>query len=320
MSIYIFVLLLENNRYFIHRSYNEINIDFQIFIEFEICYEFPKKYKPLQILEIIPEENSFHLDYIVKKYMMKYGIENVRGGSYSETNLSKKQNDILQLELDSASNYEDYKEVYGYIIKNYVENKWSSETDILKEISRLNDLLTEYSQNKEKMKSFITINKSIKEEFDWLRDICKTIHSDYENGYKYENKKKYNKYYKDTILWQKQNIPIIQRYTNLLETCKYIHRIYKTEFYEDTIHHIYFKHPEFLLDTFFLHKYQIDSVKMCEVGTFCDMMLFMTEKIIERIQNLKHEEKIKFLEIPHIEWCIPKIIYVLECTLQAKHL
>lgn len=245
MSISIFVLLLEKNRYFIYRSYNKMNIDFQLFIEFEICYDFPKLYKPLNIVEIIPEENSFHLDYIVKKYMIKYGIENVRGGSYSQTILSEKQTEMLQFELSSVSKYENYKE---------------------------------------KLNSFIVINENSKEEFNWLRDICNTIYSEYE--YKYENKKKYIEFYKNTILWQKQNNSILQRYSKLLETCKYIHRIYNKEFHEDTVDHVYFKHPEFLLDTFFLHKYQIDSVKMCEVGTFCDMMLFMTEKIIDRISNL----------------------------------
>ena len=124
MSVSIFVVLLEKNRYFIQRSYKETNIDFEIFIEFEICYEFPKLYKPVYIVEIIPEENPFHLDYIVKKYMMKYGIENVRGGSYSEPVLSEKQKENLQFEFSSVTTYSDYKEAYPYIIKNYLQNKW----------------------------------------------------------------------------------------------------------------------------------------------------------------------------------------------------
>jgi len=248
---------------------------------------------------------------------MKYGIENVRGGSYSQTILSEKQTEMLQFELSSVSKYQDYKEAYQYITNHYIHHKWSNDKELSDEISRLKDLTIEHSKNKEKINSFIVINKSIKEEFDWLRDIFNTIYSEYE--YKYETKKKYNKFYKKTILWQNQNDFIVQRYIKLLETCKYIHRIYNKEFYEDTVDHVYFKHPEFLLDTFFLHKYQIDSVKICEVGTFCDMMLFMTEKLIDRISNLKDEEKFKFSEIPSFEWCVPNIIYVLECALDASH-
>jgi hypothetical protein len=42
-----------------------------------------QKYKPLQVLHKIQTTHSSHIDVIVKDYMLKYGIDNVRGGSYT---------------------------------------------------------------------------------------------------------------------------------------------------------------------------------------------------------------------------------------------
>ena len=298
MSTSIFVVSLEQDRYFIHRSYGS-RIDFQLFIEFEICYEFTKLYKPLYIIEIIPEENAYHLDYIVKKYMLKYGIEHVRGGSYSDPILSEKQKEMLQMESESVS----HKLAYQYIVENYVYKNVINKENT--DLEKIRELMNEYSKYKKEY-SFIELNENIRECFNWLREFCRETLSGFNNEYTSELKDQ--KYYKMTIEWKKMNAHVLNRYSELLKTCKQIHEIYNMVFLEDNMKNIYFKHPEFLLDEFFLHKYLINNVKLSNVYTFCDMMLFMLEKIIED----KKIKEMKFSEIPSIEWSLPKIQYILE--------
>ena len=61
-----------------------------------------KKYKPVRILDTIENVSPFDEDKITKEYMAKYGIENVRGGSYVEIELSELQTEALKIELWQA--------------------------------------------------------------------------------------------------------------------------------------------------------------------------------------------------------------------------
>jgi cellular nucleic acid-binding protein len=62
-----------------------------------------KKYKPIHILKIIPNSSIFDEDKTTKEYMLKYGIENVRGGSYCELKLSDTQKNSIQQEIRGAT-------------------------------------------------------------------------------------------------------------------------------------------------------------------------------------------------------------------------
>ena len=65
---------------------------------------FTKKYKPLSIHKIIENQNDFDEDKFVKEYMSMYGIDNVRGGSYSQLNLDIFQIESLKKEINSSLN------------------------------------------------------------------------------------------------------------------------------------------------------------------------------------------------------------------------
>lgn len=55
-------------------------------------------HRPLQLLECF-EGDRFDEDKTVKRYMEKYGIDHVRGGSYSQPVLTQEQTRLLELEL-----------------------------------------------------------------------------------------------------------------------------------------------------------------------------------------------------------------------------
>jgi len=78
VNIYIFKL--ENNKYYIEKSNNqEMRTLAQII---NSNYEWTKKNKPIAIEEIIRDADIFDTDLYTYRYMDKYGIDNVRGGSY----------------------------------------------------------------------------------------------------------------------------------------------------------------------------------------------------------------------------------------------
>ena len=57
---------------------------------------FTKKYKPLFLLEFKEKMEFIDIDITVKKYMFKYGIDNVCGGSYLDLELSIEQKNITK--------------------------------------------------------------------------------------------------------------------------------------------------------------------------------------------------------------------------------
>lgn len=66
--------------------------------------QWTKKYKFKSLVIVKKQMSPFDEDLLTKKYMLKYGIENVRGGSYSSPNLTILQLMALQNEFDTATN------------------------------------------------------------------------------------------------------------------------------------------------------------------------------------------------------------------------
>lgn len=77
----LYVVKLENNKYFIFRRDKEDDYE-QISVEIQLLYDFVRKYKPVEIIEVVEIEDELDIDKHVKNYMLFYGIENVRGGTY----------------------------------------------------------------------------------------------------------------------------------------------------------------------------------------------------------------------------------------------
>ena len=61
-----------------------------------------KKHKPVIIEQIYKNVSSFDEDKITKETMAKYGINNVRGGSYCSIKLSNAEKQLLEKEIRGA--------------------------------------------------------------------------------------------------------------------------------------------------------------------------------------------------------------------------
>jgi len=75
----IYVLELTNNKYYVG-STAKITVDKNV-----VNYHIPwtQKYKPIRILNIIYDCDKYDEDKYTRKYMDDYGLDNVRGGSFS---------------------------------------------------------------------------------------------------------------------------------------------------------------------------------------------------------------------------------------------
>ena len=129
--VFIYTLQLEQGKYYVGKT-NDIERRKQEHIN-GIASTWTKKYKPISVDQIIKNTSPFDEDKYVKEYMNKYGIDNVRGGTY-----------VTEI-LDDISIYQLQKELWatndcctqcgrkGHFVKNCKATKDITGQDINKE-------------------------------------------------------------------------------------------------------------------------------------------------------------------------------------------
>ena len=84
--MFIYILQLEEGKYYVVKTTQP---SFRIDSHFHGSgSSWTKKYKPLNVLEMIPNCDAYDEDKHTIRCMEKYGIQNVRGGSFCEIKLS----------------------------------------------------------------------------------------------------------------------------------------------------------------------------------------------------------------------------------------
>lgn len=94
----IYILKLEQEKYYVGKTKNaesRIQDHFQ-----GVGAAWTKKYKPINVVKTIENCDALEEDKWTKKYMIKYGIDNVRGGSYCQIYLDSQTRKLLQRELN----------------------------------------------------------------------------------------------------------------------------------------------------------------------------------------------------------------------------
>ncbi len=99
--MFVYALLLVSSKYYID-TYSDNDVP--KLLAHSRRSEWVKQYNTIYIQEIYHTENLFEADNLTKKYMLKYGIENVRGGSYNKIQLEEWQIKSLQHELNNVTN------------------------------------------------------------------------------------------------------------------------------------------------------------------------------------------------------------------------
>ena len=99
--VFIYILELEKEHYYVGKTENP---DIRITDHFnDAGSEWTKRYPPVKVVDIIPNCDAYDEDKYTKIYMDKYGIDNVRGGSFCMVKLSHEIKKTIQYGIDSVN-------------------------------------------------------------------------------------------------------------------------------------------------------------------------------------------------------------------------
>jgi hypothetical protein len=250
MVLQIFVLELKNDKWFLHISNNES----YKFVNFECraLYEFVRKNPPIGIFESLPIFNKFEINTLTKKYMEYYGIDNVRGGIYSDEILPDYLKKSLELEFSqSLNNYQNKVSIFDNVYK--------------KPTITSDDFVNEHNSYMELINmGYNEITRDFISELEWLENIIL-----YQDNYiiSKEDIKKYRQLLKKMIVVQ-------QKYFQLNED-----KI-KLELTPNI------KYPEFVFDFFIYHKnnnrdWEKDKTKALDVLKNYELMGYTIINILD---------------------------------------
>lgn len=145
----VYILRCENDKYYVGKSKNP---------EIRTANHFnnggsawTRLYKPLKILDIIPNCDDFDEDKYTKKYMAKYGIDNVRGGTYCQIDLDETTRNYLTKEINASQDKCHNCGKLGHFIKNcpmksnwvcmYCDTEFATKEEVASHVKNCSDKL-----------------------------------------------------------------------------------------------------------------------------------------------------------------------------------
>jgi hypothetical protein len=100
--VHIYVLQLQQGKYYVGKTSNPA-YRLECHAQGEGS-EWTRLYKPVKLVELIPDCDDYDEDKYTIMYMDQHGIENVRGGAYSSVQLDKDTKAHLALRMHAANN------------------------------------------------------------------------------------------------------------------------------------------------------------------------------------------------------------------------
>ena len=177
------VILLENDKVFLYTTVCQ-KPDEQLFMECNVLYDFVKKNRPLRTMGNIAIKDTLEINYNVKIYMHKLGIENVRGGSYTDEILPEYMVKTLTDEFaltrlklwNSDEMLQDIFEKYGTLAddsrgcnvaaREVADPEYVSSGESVKDSILLTEL-NQYRETKELVNK-LNIDRSLIADVEWL--------------------------------------------------------------------------------------------------------------------------------------------------------
>ena len=97
MSFYVYVLKLENDKYYVGKA-SDPHARYEKHLNGKGA-RWTRRYPPLEMIGVYETTNMFDEDKTTKEYMSRYGIDNVRGGSYVKKKIDDQTRIFLQKEI-----------------------------------------------------------------------------------------------------------------------------------------------------------------------------------------------------------------------------
>lgn len=119
-----YVLRLSSGKYYVGKTDN-VERRFQQHLNGSGS-SWTRKYRPIAIEKTILNASPFEEDKVTKEYMNKHGIDNVRGGSYVELELSEFHMDALKMEIWAAKDLCTQCGRSGHFVKDCYAKKDAS--------------------------------------------------------------------------------------------------------------------------------------------------------------------------------------------------
>jgi hypothetical protein len=259
----IYLLELEKSKYFLLSS-NEENISpVYLFLYAYLSSDFVQKYKPVNVVKQWSETHKLDLDILVKKNMINYGINNVRGGSYNSYILTDEQKYFLNVELNINNNIDDIS------LKNIVNDFFNKHKNIQYMINEREQIISNYKIYKNERYKLGLIQcldiDLIRQRLDWVKNTCKT------------RKILFSSNKSDICRVNKSLIPDINdKYNEVIISLNNVYNTFNiiTEnLYEESC---FIKYPRFILDDFIYNGFRSNEEKsMVDLDKLYDRYQFI---------------------------------------------
>ena len=99
---WLYILRLKDNKFYVGKTDKESVSDRYMEHLEGNGSEWTIKYPPIGVIEYFPLQYEFHEDQVTEQLMLDHGIENVRGGSYSQVELDRDQIRAFQRKKNGA--------------------------------------------------------------------------------------------------------------------------------------------------------------------------------------------------------------------------
>ena len=320
----IYVLKLENEKIFLYTiEENSVsNHDDIVILECKILYDFVKNNKPICVLNILVTNDLLELDLYVKQYMYRYGIENVRGGLYTDEILSTETFNLLNQQLFIKNKHViENKEIMESIYEKYnidIINLHVTPEYINTEKQRLLNELEKYKEieNQLKILKSCSIDREILSDLEWIKS--NVLGSQYSNKIKENILEENINDLKSNIInedlewvtnWIKQNVPehmnleeslnkkeTNNKYRTIIVKLKALYECYSKNINASItyIPPLYLNRPDIVFDSFFYHVKELRN-NMQKFEQFSKDTLhllakfeYMAYNLINRIEETSH--------------------------------